>query len=121
MGGGSNKSATPLLADGDTTKEFDEDMAEQADATGRSAPPGLPMDQTSNPDADIASYKDSEEEEEAPETSTAFQPVTPAEDAAFEDAFLDMATSTSLPDDDPVWIEADGYVVASFSHGAMGF
>ena len=100
MGGGANKSATPLLADGDTTKEFDKDMLGRADATGRSALPASPMDQSANTDGDIEPYKDMDEEETAPESTSTFQGVTPAEDAAFEKAFIDAAAWTPLPDDD---------------------
>ena len=76
-------------------------MAKRADATGRIAPPASPMDKT-RPDDEADSYKDSDEEGKAPESTSSFQGVTPAEDAAFEEAFLDAAAWTPLPDGDPI-------------------
>ena len=100
-GGSSNKSESPLLPDGNTTKEFDEDLAKRADATGRFAPPASPMEETVVED-EADSYKDSEEEEKVSESTSSFQGVTQAEDEAFENAFLDAAAWTPLPDDGPV-------------------
>ena len=101
MGGNSNKLETPLLADGDMTKELDEDLAERADATGRSAPPGSPMYESTRGDEDIPSYKDLEEEEEMPASTSTAERVMPTELALF-DSLLDNAASMPLPDDHPV-------------------
>ena len=101
LGGSSNKSESPLMPDGNSTKEFDEDLAERADATGRIAPPASPMEET-RADDEADSYKDSNEEGKVSESTSSFQGVTPAEDAAFENAFLDAAAWTPLPDDAPI-------------------
>ena len=53
-------------------------------------------------DDEADSYKDSDEEEKVSESTTSFQGVTQAEDEAFENAFLDAAAWTPLPEDDPV-------------------
>ena len=53
-------------------------------------------------DGPTDSYKDSDEEGKASESMSSFQGVTPAEDAAFENAFLDGAAWTPLPDAAPI-------------------
>ena len=89
------------MPDGNSTKEFDEDLAKRADATGRIAPPASPMEE-SRVDDEADSYKDSDEEGKASESMSSLQGVIPAEDAAFENAFLDAAAWTPPPDNAPI-------------------
>ena len=93
-GGGANQSETPIFPDEDTSKEFDEDMAERADATGRMA--------AANADKDVPPYEDSEEQETPittplPASNSTLQRVT-----LVEDMFLYSAAMTPLPDNDPI-------------------
>ena len=89
------------MPDQNTTKEFDEDLAKRADATGRIAPPASPMEET-RADNEAESYMDYDEEGKVSESTSSFHGVTPAEDAAFKNAFLDAAAWTPLPDDAPI-------------------
>ena len=89
------------MPDGNTTKEFDEDLAKRADATRRIAPPALPMNKT-RADDEADSYKDSDEEGKASESTSSFQGVTLAKDAAFKNAFLNAVVWMPLPDDAPI-------------------
>ena len=63
------------------------------------APPASPMD---DGEKEIEPYKDSDEEEQLPEGTSTSHAVTPAEAAAFEEAFVDKAAWTPLPDDGPI-------------------
>ena len=66
------------------------------------APPTSPMDHSANDEKEIEPYKDSDEDELLPESTSTSQVVTPAEAAAFEEAFVDKAAWTPLPDDEPI-------------------
>ena len=101
QGGGHNRSSTPQL-EGDAAKEGDGAPANRVESEEVMAPPTSPMDHSADGDKEIEPYKDSDEDEPLPESTSTSQGVTPAEDAAFEQAFLDRAAWTPLPDDEPV-------------------
>ena len=98
QGGGTNRSSTPQI-EGDAAKSGDESSAKRVESEEILAPPGSPMD---DDDREIEPYKDSDEEERLPEETSTSQAVTPAEAAAFEEAFVDKAAWTPLPDDEPI-------------------
>ena len=101
QGGGHNRSSTPQL-EGDAAKEGDGAPANRVESEEVMAPPTSPMDHSTDGDKEIEPYKDSDEDEPLPESTSTSQGVTPAEDAAFEQAFLDKAAWTPLPDDGPI-------------------
>jgi hypothetical protein len=100
-GGGHNRSSTPRL-EGDAAKEGDEIPASRVESVEVMAPPTSPMDHSANDEKEIEPYKDSDEDELLPESTSTSQVVTPAEAAAFEEAFVDKAAWTPLPDDEPI-------------------
>ena len=100
-GGGHNRSSTPRL-EGDAAKEGDVIPANRVESEEVMAPPTSPMDHSTNEEKEIEPYKDSEEDEPIPESTSTSQGVTPAEEAAFEEAFIDKAAWTPLPDDEPI-------------------
>ena len=101
QGGGTNRSSTPQL-EGDAAKEGDGAPANRVESEEVMAPPTSPMDHSTDGDKEIEPYRDSDEDEPLPESTSTSQGVTPAEDAAFEQAFLDRAAWTPLPDNEPV-------------------
>ena len=98
QGGGTNRSSTPQL-EGDAAKSGDEAPAKRVGSEEMLAPPASPMDDA---EKEIEPYKDSDEEEQLPEETSTSHAVTPAEAAAFEEAFVDKAAWTPLPDDGPI-------------------